>query len=129
MLHGTKTVCLISNARTQKSKMCTITDGRFSELTSETLERVATSPQVCSHVCDYNGMSTDLGTEFLDDVGWQLEPWASLNDATGFHIGEGRWLRDRRFSDDYLNHMYNGGNDRHFVSVKSIIRTVSKTIR
>jgi hypothetical protein len=37
-----------------------------------------------------------------------------LNDATGFHIGEGRWLRDRRFSDDYLNHMYNGGNDRHF---------------
>jgi hypothetical protein len=50
----------------------------------------------------------------LDDVGWQLEPWASLNDATGFHIGEGRWLRDRRFSDDYLNHMYNGGNDRHF---------------
>jgi hypothetical protein len=57
---------------------------------------------------------TDLATEFLDDVGWQLEPWASLNDATGFHIGEGRWLRDRRFSDDYLNHMYNGGNDRHF---------------
>ena len=33
-------------------------------------------------------------------MGWQLEPWASLNDATGFHIGEGRWLRDRRFSDD-----------------------------
>jgi hypothetical protein len=56
----------------------------------------------------------DHGIEFLDDVGWQLEPWASLNDATGFHIGEGRWLRDRRFSDDYLNHMYNGGNDRHF---------------
>lgn len=52
--------------------------------------------------------------EFLDDVGWQLEPWASLNDATGFHIGEGRWLRDRRFSDDYINHMFNGGNDRHF---------------
>lgn len=47
-------------------------------------------------------------------MGWQLEPWASLNDATGFHIGEGRWLRDRRFSDDYLNHMFNGGNDRHF---------------
>ncbi|KAK4499743.1 hypothetical protein PRZ48_007929 [Zasmidium cellare] len=55
-----------------------------------------------------------VSTEFLDDVGWQLEPWATLNDATGFHIGEGRWLRDRRFADDYIRHMYNGGNDRHF---------------
>ncbi|OQO04307.1 hypothetical protein B0A48_10918 [Cryoendolithus antarcticus] len=55
-----------------------------------------------------------ISTEFLDDVSWQLEPWASLNDATGFHIGEGRWSRDRRFSNDYINHMYNGGNDRHF---------------
>ena len=59
-------------------------------------------------------MQADPETEFLNDVGWQLEPWASLNDATGFHIGEGRWLRDRRFSDDYLNFMFNGGNDRHF---------------
>lgn len=55
-----------------------------------------------------------ISTEFLDDVPWQLEPWASLNDATGFHLGEGRWLRDRRFADDYLAHMYAGGNDRHF---------------
>ncbi|SFP57195.1 discoidin domain-containing protein [Sphingomonas rubra] len=55
-----------------------------------------------------------ISTEFLDDVSWQLEPWASLNDATGFHLGEGRWLRDRRFADDYIAHMYNGGNDRHF---------------
>lgn len=57
-------------------------------------------------------------TEFLDDVGWQLEPWATLNDATGFHLGEGRWLRDRRYSDDYIRHMYNGGNDRHFTDVR-----------
>ncbi|USW57870.1 Putative coagulation factor 5/8 domain, six-hairpin glycosidase superfamily [Septoria linicola] len=56
-----------------------------------------------------------VSTEFLDDVGWQLEPWATLNDATGFHLGEGRWLRDRRYADDYINHMYEGGgNDRHF---------------
>src|SRR4051812_18046162 len=55
-----------------------------------------------------------ISTEFLDDVGWQLEPWASLNDATGFHLGEGRWLRDRRYADDYIAFMYNGGNDRHF---------------
>lgn len=52
--------------------------------------------------------------EFADDVSWQLQPWASLNDATGFHLGEGRWSRDRRFAQDYLTFMYNGGNDRHF---------------
>ncbi|TKX20774.1 F5/8 type C domain-containing protein [Elsinoe australis] len=68
----------------------------------------------------YRAHQRDLGqrgfisTEFLDDVGWQLEPWASLNDATGFHLGEGRWLRDRRYADDYINNMYTGLNDRHF---------------
>lgn len=68
----------------------------------------------------YRAHQRDVGqrgfvtTEFLDDVGWQLAPWATLNDATGFHIGEGRWLRDRRYADDYIRHMYNGGNDRHF---------------
>lgn len=60
----------------------------------------------------------DLGyisTEFLDDVSWQQQPYASLNDATGFHLGEGRWCRDRRFKEDYLDFMFaKGGNDRHF---------------
>ncbi|KAI4720544.1 Six-hairpin glycosidase [Aureobasidium sp. EXF-10727] len=55
-----------------------------------------------------------ISTEFLDDVGWQLEPYASLNDATGFHVAEGRWNRDRRFKDDYLSYMLAGGDDRHF---------------
>ncbi|MEJ5977391.1 glycosyl hydrolase family 65 protein [Novosphingobium sp. PS1R-30] len=53
-------------------------------------------------------------TEFLDDVSWQRQPYASLNDASGFHIAEGRWLNDRRFTDDYIAFMYAGGNDRHF---------------
>lgn len=55
-----------------------------------------------------------ITTEFLDDVSWQREPYASLNDATGFHLGEARWLRDRRFAADYIDYMYTGGNDRHF---------------
>lgn len=56
-----------------------------------------------------------ISTEFLDDVDWQRHPYASLNDATGFHLAEGRWLNDRRYADDYLNFMYaSGGNDRHF---------------
>jgi hypothetical protein len=54
-------------------------------------------------------------TEFLDDVGWQKWPFASLNDATPFHIKEGRWLRDPRPVDEYIDYLYNGGgNDRHF---------------
>lgn len=53
-------------------------------------------------------------TEFLDDVGWAWNPYQSLNDATAFHINEGRWLRDQRYIDDYINFMYHGGNDRHF---------------
>ncbi|CAN5249124.1 hypothetical protein BH10PSE12_BH10PSE12_04670 [soil metagenome] len=55
-----------------------------------------------------------ISTEFLDDVDWQREPFASLNDATGFHLGEGRWLSDRRYAGDYIDFMYRGGNDRHF---------------
>lgn len=62
-----------------------------------------------------------ISTEFLDDVSWQLFPFASLNDATGFHLGEGRWLRDRRYAHDYIDFMYTYhsesstyGNDRHF---------------
>ncbi|BDI33147.1 hypothetical protein CCAX7_51980 [Capsulimonas corticalis] len=69
---------------------------------------------------DYKSHLRDLGargyiaTEFLDDVGWSLKPYESLNDATAFHIHEGRWLRDRRYMDDYIDFMYHGGNDRHF---------------
>lgn len=55
-----------------------------------------------------------ISTEFLDDVSWQRQPFASLNDATGFHVGEGRWLHDRRLAGDYIDFMYAGGNDRHF---------------
>jgi hypothetical protein len=47
-------------------------------------------------------------------VGWALQPYQSLNDATAFHINEGRWLKDNRYLDDYINFMYSGGNDRHF---------------
>lgn len=68
----------------------------------------------------YKAHLKDLGsrgyivTEFLDDVGWALKPYQSLNDATAFHIEEGRWLKDNRYLDDYINFMYSGGNDRHF---------------
>jgi len=66
-----------------------------------------------SHLKDLGGRGY-IVTEFLDDVGWALKPYQSLNDATAFHINEGRWLKDRRYVDDYINFMYSGGNDRHF---------------
>ncbi len=68
----------------------------------------------------YKSHLKDLGergyivTEFLDDVGWAWNPYQSLDDATAFHIAEGRWLRDNRYLDDYITFMYSGANDRHF---------------
>lgn len=52
-----------------------------------------------------------ISTEFIDDVSWQLYPYASINDATGFHLGEGRWARDRRFAHDYIDYMYTYHDD------------------
>lgn len=61
------------------------------------------------------GESGYVITEFLDNVSWDKDPYSSLNDATGFHIYEGRWLRDNRYVNGYINYMYSGGgNDRHF---------------
>jgi hypothetical protein len=69
----------------------------------------------------YKAHLRDLGergyivTEFLNDVGWAKAPYQSLNDATAFHIHEGRWLKDNRYVNDYIDYMYTGGgNDRHF---------------
>jgi Mannosylglycerate hydrolase MGH1-like glycoside hydrolase domain/NedA-like, galactose-binding domain len=69
----------------------------------------------------YKSHLRDLGdrgyivTEFLNDVGWAKAPYQSLNDATAFHIYEGRWLKDSRYVDDYIDYMYTGGgDDRHF---------------
>jgi hypothetical protein len=70
---------------------------------------------------DFKAHIRDLGdrgalvTEFLEDVPWAIYPTQSLNDATAFHIHEGRWLADAGPIDDYIDFMYTGGgNDRHF---------------
>ncbi|KAH7389750.1 Six-hairpin glycosidase-like protein [Pyrenochaeta sp. MPI-SDFR-AT-0127] len=57
------------------------------------------------------GANGYISTEFLDNVGWQNNPWASLNDATGFHLLEGRWCRDRRFKEDYATFMYSANSN------------------
>ncbi|GAP82757.1 putative six-hairpin glycosidase [Rosellinia necatrix] len=61
------------------------------------------------------GVNGWITTEFIDDVNWQTFPSGSLNDATQFHLNEGRWCRDRRFWTDYATHMYGPlSNPRHF---------------
>lgn len=61
------------------------------------------------------GANGFISTEFLDDVGWQTKPWASLNDATVFHLLEGRWCRDRRFKEDYATFILGpNSNTRQF---------------
>jgi len=61
------------------------------------------------------GANGYIVTEFLNTQSWDLKPFNSLNDATGFHLYEGRWLKDARYETDHINFMYQkGGNDRHF---------------
>ncbi|KAH7066845.1 six-hairpin glycosidase [Paraphoma chrysanthemicola] len=64
------------------------------------------------------GANGFISTEFLDDVSWQTNPWASLNDATGFHLLEGRWCRDRRFKEDYATFILGpNSNTRQFSEI------------
>lgn len=54
-------------------------------------------------------------TEFLNAMSWDRKPYNSLNDATSFHIYEGRWLKDNQYINGYIDYLYqHGGNDRHF---------------
>ncbi len=54
-------------------------------------------------------------TEFLNPMSWDRKPYNSLNDATAFHIYEGRWLKDKHYINGYIEYLYHhGGNDRHF---------------
>ena len=54
-------------------------------------------------------------TEFINHVSWDREPYCTINAASMHHIYEGRWLRDTRYMDGYINYLYqNGGNDRRY---------------
>nr|WP_221382306.1 NEW3 domain-containing protein [Actinoplanes polyasparticus] len=46
-------------------------------------------------------------SEFLGPVGYSA-PFGGINAAAGHHIYEGRWLRDRRYLDDYLDYWLTG---------------------
>ncbi|WP_051799603.1 MGH1-like glycoside hydrolase domain-containing protein [Catenuloplanes japonicus] len=46
-------------------------------------------------------------TEFLGPVGYSA-PFGGINAAAGHHIYEGRWLRDPRYLDDYVDYWLTG---------------------
>lgn len=54
-------------------------------------------------------------TEFINHVPWDREPFCTINAASMHHIYEGRWLKDSRFMDGYINYLFpQGGNDRRY---------------
>lgn len=61
------------------------------------------------------GDSSHVITEFINHVPWDREPFCTINAASMHHIYEGRWLRDSRYMDGYINYLYqNGGNNRRY---------------
>jgi hypothetical protein len=54
-------------------------------------------------------------TEFINHVSWDREPFCTINAASMHHIYEGRWLKDDRYMNSYIDYLYNlGGNDRRY---------------
>ena len=54
-------------------------------------------------------------TEFINHVSWDRDPYCTINAASMHHIYEGRWLKDNRYLDGYINYLYqDGGNDRRY---------------
>jgi len=61
------------------------------------------------------GQNQYVITEFINDVTWDRDPYSTINAATMHHIYEGRWLRDDRYMDSYINYMFQqGGNNRSY---------------
>lgn len=56
----------------------------------------------------------EVFTEFLNAMGWDQAPSNTIPDAAGFHITEGRWLKDRRPVNDYISHWYSNADPRQF---------------
>lgn len=54
-------------------------------------------------------------TEFINHVAWDRAPWCTINAASMHHIHEGRWLRDDRYMNAYINYLIRqGGNNHHY---------------
>ena len=45
-------------------------------------------------------------TEFINHVPWDREPYCTINAASMHHIYEGRWLKDDRYINGYINNLF-----------------------
>jgi hypothetical protein len=54
-------------------------------------------------------------TEFINHVAWDRDPYCTINAASMHHIYEGRWLKDDRYINGYINYLFQkGGNNRRY---------------
>jgi hypothetical protein len=54
-------------------------------------------------------------TEFINHVPWDRDPQCTINAASMHHIYEGRWLKDDRYVNGYINYLFQqGGNNRRY---------------
>lgn len=54
-------------------------------------------------------------TEFINHVAWDRDPYCTINAASMHHIYEGRWLKDDRYINSYIDYLFqNGGNNRRY---------------
>lgn len=61
------------------------------------------------------GNNRHIITEFIDHVAWDRDPYCTINAASMHHIAEGRWLKDSRYVNDYIDYLYQqGGNNRRY---------------
>jgi len=61
------------------------------------------------------GTDNYIITEFINHVPWDREPYCTINAASMHHIYEGRWLKDNRYMDGYIDYLIQkGGNNRRY---------------
>ena len=54
-------------------------------------------------------------TEFINHMGFDRDPYCTINAASMHHIYEGRWLKDDRYMNGYINYLYrDGGNNLQY---------------
>lgn len=68
-----------------------------------------------AHICRVGGEYDYVISEFINNVWWARPPFSTINCASGHHIYEGRWLKDKKYVDGYIRYLNEGGgNDRQY---------------
>ena len=61
------------------------------------------------------GENCHVITEFINHVAWDQDTDCTINAASMHHIYEGRWLKDDRYMNGYIDYLFHqGGNNRHY---------------